>query len=96
MAILKKNQKVCPNGHHYSKSSNCPTCPICEEAQKPEAGLLSKLVAPARRALEREGIDSPEKLATYSEAALLALHGLGPGSPPILRKALAEKGLSFA
>lgn len=96
MDQLKKNLRVCPNGHRYSKSSDCPTCPFCEEARKPEKGFLSKFVAPARRALEREGIDSPEKLSTYTEAAILALHGIGPGSLPILHKALQEKGLSFA
>ena len=57
--------------------------------------LLISIPAPARRALEREGIDTLSKLSKFSEQDLLKLHGLGPGSLPRLRKALKEKGYSF-
>ena len=53
MAKVAK-QKVCTNGHQFFKSSDCPTCPVCEAERKPKFGLLSLLAAPARRALERE------------------------------------------
>jgi len=56
---------------------------------------LNKVAAPARRALEREGIDTLHKLSKYSEEELLKLHGMGPGSIPKLRSTLKEKGLSF-
>jgi hypothetical protein len=44
--------RICPNGHHYVKSSDCPVCPFCEADRKPKKGFLSLLSAPARRALE--------------------------------------------
>ncbi len=53
------------------------------------------LSAPAQRALAAAGYTTLEKLASVSEAELLKLHGMGPGSLPKLRDALAEKGLKF-
>lgn len=70
-------------------------CPRCEEARRPTHGFLSTLVAPARRALEREGIHTLADLAARSEADLLALHGVGPTTLPKLRAALTEAGLRF-
>jgi predicted RecB family nuclease len=91
----RKHARVCPNGHRYEKTSDCPTCPICEAQRKPEHGLLSTLSAPARRALERLGIASAKDLSKHTEAEILALHGMGPGSLPKLRRALADEGLDF-
>jgi len=59
------------------------------------ASLFAALSAPASRALENKGIQTPEQLAGYSEAEILELHGMGPGSLPKLRQILAEKGLAF-
>lgn len=56
---------------------------------------MSQLSAPARRALERRGLTSLKTLSTFSKREILALHGMGPASLPILEKALQEKGLSF-
>jgi DNA-directed RNA polymerase alpha subunit len=53
------------------------------------------LSGPARRALENNGINTLAKLSKFSEAELLKLHGMGPGSIPKLKLALKEKGLSF-
>ena len=89
------NLRICDKGHKYYKSSDCPVCPVCEKERKPSSDFLSKIVAPARRALEREGIDSLLKLSKYTEKELLEFHGMGPGSIPRLRNALHEKGLSF-
>ncbi|MCA0970875.1 RNA polymerase alpha subunit C-terminal domain-containing protein [Halobacillus litoralis] len=89
------NKKVCENGHTYYKSSDCPTCPTCEQERKPKSGFLSILSAPARRAMENNGITTLEVLSTYSEKEVLAFHGVGPSSIPKLRSALAEEGLSF-
>lgn len=77
------------------KSSDCPTCPECEAARKPEGGLLATLGAPARRALEHEGIKTVKQLAAKSEKEILALHGMGPASLPRLRAALKAAGLAF-
>jgi len=87
--------RICSKGHKFYKSCECPTCPICEKERKPDADFLSIISAPARRALEQEGIYTPLKLSKYTEAELLKLHGMGPGSIPKLKNILKEKGLSF-
>ncbi len=87
--------KTCSKGHNYYKSSDCPTCPLCEQNKKPKDGFLALLVNPARRALENEGITSLKKLASYTEKDILKLHGMGPSSLPILRKVLEDQHLSF-
>ncbi len=91
----KKKLKSCNNGHQFFKSSDCPTCPICEEERKPKYSFLALLAAPARRALEREKIKTLEDLAKWNEKDILNLHGIGPSSIPKLKKALNENGLSF-
>lgn len=92
---MKGTLRICKQGHSYYKSSDCPTCPQCTLENKPSSGLLSLVYAPARRALLHAGITTEEDLATWSEAKLSKLHGMGPSSLPILRKALKAKGLSF-
>lgn len=57
--------------------------------------FLSRLGGPARRTLENSGITTVQKLSTYTEKEILALHGMGPASLPKLREALQEQGLSF-
>lgn len=91
----KTKDRICPAGHRYLKSSDCPACPKCEAGRKPEAGFLAVLGAPARRALEGAGIKTLSQLARRTEGELLALHGFGPSSLPKLRAALAERGLAF-
>ena len=87
--------RICSKGHKFYKSSDCPTCPVCEKERKPDTGFLSIISSPARRALERKGINSALKLSKYTEDELLKLHGMGPGSIPKLKIVLKEKGLSF-
>ena len=87
--------KTCPNGHKYYKTSDCPTCPICERERKPKEGFLTLLSAPARRAMESKGIKTIQQLSAFSEKEILNLHGIGKASLPILLKALEEEGLSF-
>ncbi len=31
---VKGTLRVCPKGHKYYKSSDCPTCPVCESHRK--------------------------------------------------------------
>lgn len=95
MTTTRKNLKTCSKGHKYYKSSDWPTCPFCEAERKPESGFLSKIVAPARRALESKGINTLTKLSKYRESQILELHGMGPSTLPKLKKALKEAGLSF-
>lgn len=95
MDIQQNTVRICTQGHQYYKTSDCPTCPKCEEDKKPKEGFHSELSAPARRALENKGITTVEQLSEYSEKEILALHGIGKTSIPILRKVLEEKNLSF-
>jgi len=88
--------KTCKQGHQYYKTSDCPTCPQCEQLKKPADGFLSVLASPARRALLFHGIDTVEKLAKFTEKEILSFHGMGPASIPILRKVLSEAKLNFA
>ncbi|MEP7372093.1 MAG: RNA polymerase alpha subunit C-terminal domain-containing protein [Chitinophagaceae bacterium] len=95
MATANKNPRICSKGHKYYKTSDCPTCPVCENERKPSTGFLSVLSAPARRALEREGIQTLEQLSKKSETEILQFHGMGPATLPKLRSALSTVGLSF-
>ena len=93
--VIKKILSTCAKSHQYYTSSDCPTCPVCEEARKPGNEFLSQLSAPARRALENNGIKTLQQLSKFSEAEILKFHGMGQASIPKLRNALAREGLSF-
>ncbi|MES2678512.1 MAG: RNA polymerase alpha subunit C-terminal domain-containing protein [Bacteroidota bacterium] len=90
-----KNLRTCKKGHQYYKSSDCPTCPVCEEEHKPKEGFLAEISAPARRALEKEGITSLKQLSKKTVADVLKFHGMGPASIPRLQAALKKEGLTF-
>lgn len=87
--------RICPKGHKYFKSTDCPACPVCEQEKKPDIGFLALLSAPARRALHHAGIHTLAQLAQRTEKEILALHGIGPSAMPILRKALKAESLTF-
>lgn len=91
----KGKLKICEKGHQYYKSSDCPICPVCEKERKPKEGFLSLLGAPARRALENNGITTLEQLSKYSEKEVLNFHGMGKSTIPKLQKLLNGKKLSF-
>ena len=91
----KRILKTCKNGHKFYKSSDCPTCPICEEERKPKDNILSLLGAPARRALENNGIATLEQLSKYTEKEILNFHGMGKSTIPKLQKILSENKLTF-
>ena len=57
--------------------------------------FFNELPAPAQRALKQAGISTLQKLSQRTEAEVLKLHGMGPGSIPKLKTALKTKGLSF-
>ncbi len=85
------NRRTCPLGHVFFKSSDCPVCPVCGKQKPVGPAFLQGLAAPARRALEKAGIKTVEDLFRWKEADLLRLHGLGPASIPVLRKALTVR-----
>lgn len=92
---METSLRICEKGHRYFKSSDCPVCPECDSEKKPDSGFLSKLVAPARRALENAGLNTLEKLSGYSEKEILNLHGIGKSSIPVLKLELEKAGLGF-
>ena len=53
------------------------------------------LSAPAKRALQNNGIKTLKQLSEYREADILKFHGMGPSSLPKLRAALKAENLSF-
>ena len=57
--------------------------------------FMEQLSAPARRALENNGIKTLKQLAGFSKAEVLKFHGMGPGSIPKLEAALRQNGLGF-
>jgi len=91
----KKILKRCTQGHQFYKSSDCPTCPICEEERKPKDNFLSLLAAPARRALENNGITTLEQLSEYTEKEVLNFHGMGKTTLPKLKNWLSENNMTF-
>lgn len=92
---MAKTLRTCKKGHKYLKSSDCPTCPICEEERKPKDGFKSALSAPARRALENIGIKTLKQLSKYTEKEIAQLHGMGPNAIAKLKSALKKEGLAF-
>jgi hypothetical protein len=88
-------QRTCPNGHKYWKSTDCPTCPRCEELRFGSEHFIPSLSAPAKRALEAAGITSIKDLARRREADVMKLHGMGPASLPRMKDALKTAGLKF-
>ena len=60
-----------------------------------EKNFLSLLSAPARRALENNGIKTLQQLSRHSEAEIMKFHGVGKTTLPILQKELKEEGLAF-
>ncbi len=57
--------------------------------------LPRSIGAPATRALRAQDVESLEQVATWSEADLRALHGVGPIAVDRLREALVERGLGL-
>lgn len=89
------SERICNAGHRYIKSSDCPTCPICENERKPKNGFLSVVAAPARRALEAHNINTLQQLSKYSVKEILQFHGMGKSSIPKLQECLEKEGLKF-
>jgi len=87
--------KICEKGHKFYKSTDCPSCPVCDAKNKPESGFLSLLSSPARNALIHEGITTLERLSEFTEKEILSIHGIGPASMPILKRVLDEINLHF-
>lgn len=88
-------RRTCPRGHTYIKSTDCPTCPTCEQNKAAAGFFVEGVSAPARRALQSIDVTSIKALAKHREKDILALHGMGPSTLPKLRAALKAAGLAF-
>lgn len=66
------------------------------EPHNQDSDLPDRLGQPARRALINAGYLRLEQLAGVRTAELKQLHGMGPKGIEQLRRALAERGLTFA
>jgi hypothetical protein len=64
--------------------------------KKEESDLPATLAQPAQRALAGAGIKNLKQLTKFSEVEIKQLHGMGPNALGKLRRALDDKGLSFA
>lgn len=68
---------------------------VAENLKKKPKSELPKMSAPATRALRGAGIQTLKDLSRWTEKDLLKLHGVGPSTIPIVRKALKARGLSL-
>ncbi|MCA6068146.1 hypothetical protein JI747_013200 [Chryseobacterium sp. RG1] len=69
---------------------------ICVVNHVVENDFLRGIIAmPARRALEKEKIDSLEKLSDYSEKEIMQLHGFGKNTMGKLKNYMKENNVSF-
>lgn len=91
----KGTKKICPQGHAFLKTSDCPTCPVCEKLKKPQSGLYAHLSAPARRALENGGIHEIKDFSKYTKSEVLAMHGIGMRAIQTIEKLMAGEGIQF-
>ncbi|PIF46348.1 RNA polymerase alpha subunit [Chryseobacterium sp. 52] len=57
--------------------------------------LYGVIAVPARKSLERERIDSLEKLSDYSEEEIMQLHGFGKYAMEKLKNHMKEHQVSF-
>ncbi|WP_449397763.1 DNA-directed RNA polymerase subunit alpha C-terminal domain-containing protein [Chryseobacterium wanjuense] len=68
---------------------------LCGESCGTGEFLQGVIAMPARRALEKEKIDSLEKLSNYSEEEIMQLHGFGKNTMEKLKNYMKENHVSF-
>ncbi len=90
-------EKICSRGHHFLKSSDCPTCPICWPGYKKklQSDFPEDLSASALRALVSIKIDKLAGLTKHTETEIAGLHGIGPKGIKTLKTALKKQNLTF-
>lgn len=69
---------------------------ICAVSHTAKDNFLQGIIsAPARRALEKEKINSLEKLSQYSEKEILQMHGFGKNTMEKLKIHMMENEIYF-
>lgn len=66
-----------------------------KQQDEKQTDAFTGLSAPARRALQNNGIKKLRDLEKYTEAEILQFHGIGKTAIPVLKKALKEEGSNF-
>jgi uncharacterized protein YdhG (YjbR/CyaY superfamily) len=66
-----------------------------KQQDDPLTDIFAGLSAPARRALQNNGIKTLRDLSQHTEAEILSFHGIGKTAIPILEKAMKEKKIMF-
>lgn len=99
---MKKTAKgklnICSRGHRFFKSSDCPVCPQCWSGyyrKRHQNDFPEELGAPALRALLGAKITMLAHLAKFTEADILALHGMGTKGVQRLKAAMRARKLAF-
>ncbi|WP_437575146.1 DNA-binding protein [Sorangium sp. So ce887] len=64
--------------------------------EQPESALPKGIGKPATRALAAAGVSRLDQVTRFSEAELLAIHGVGPKAVGIIKAALETQGKSLA
>ena len=64
--------------------------------EQPESAFPKGVSKPALRALASVGVTRLDQLTRFTEAELLALHGMGPKAIRIIKAELLTKGKSLA
>jgi hypothetical protein len=62
---------------------------------QPEGAFPKGVSKPALRALASVGVTRLDQVTRFTEAELLALHGMGPKAVGIIKAALLAQGKSF-
>jgi DNA-directed RNA polymerase alpha subunit len=66
-----------------------------ESHENPDSHFLTELSAPARRALENEGLITLQMLAATTKSELLQLHGVGEHAIQTIERAMDKIGMTF-
>lgn len=66
-----------------------------EAHENPDMQFLDEVGAPARRALEREGLITLQMIAACTRQELLSLHGMGPKALETIHRHMEKEGLTF-
>ncbi|RYZ49400.1 MAG: hypothetical protein EOP49_16350 [Sphingobacteriales bacterium] len=70
--------------------------PVTRSEDEKADSFFDGFARPAASALKHAGINSAEQLAGYTQKAILAMHGIGPASLPVLKQKLKDRGLDFS
>jgi len=86
---------VCEQGHKYRRKGTCRVCPKCERMKSIPDGFLKILSAPARRAMEANGITDLTDLSNYTLHEIAAWHGVGKTTLMLLSQEMTKNKLEF-